>query len=95
MELRLVQQQEIGINQEALNEWIEYRGEDLKKPMSKRAITKLLNKLQQWSESDQRRLIDHAIEMEWRGVYWVDPPKPRGTRQASIEDDLRDTSWAD
>ena len=92
--LRLVVPELIGINQEYLNEWIAYRNEDLKKPMTPRAIKMLTKKLLQWSEQEQERLICHAIEMNWMGIYYVEPPKSASTRQTSIRDDLTDTSWA-
>ena len=92
--LRLVVPELIGINQEYLNEWIAYRNEDLKKPMTSRAIKMLTKKLLQWSEEEQERLICHAIEMNWMGIYYVEPPKSASTRQTSIRDDLTDTSWA-
>ena len=45
MTLALVQQQEIGINQEWLDEWIEYRREDCKKKMTPRAVRMLTKRL--------------------------------------------------
>jgi len=94
MKLELVQRV-IGVNQESLDEWIEYRAETHKK-MSSLAIKKLTTKLLQWDEETQQRLIDHAIEMDWKGVYWVDPPRAQGTstKSTSLRQDLEDTSWA-
>jgi len=95
MLVELVQHQRLtGLNTEYLDEWIAYRNEDLKKPMTPRAIKMLTKKLLQWSEEEQERLICNAIEMNWRGVHYVDPPKSASTRQTSIRDDLTDTSWA-
>lgn len=93
MELKLVQQIEAGINQEMLDEWIAYREEDLNKPMTPRAIKMLIKKLRQWSEDEQERLICHAIEHNWRGIYWVEPPRQQTTRTSSLRHDLTDTSW--
>ena len=96
MALALVEhQQAIGINQEFLDEWIAYR-EELKKPLSPRSLKMVIKKLLQWSEAEQERLICHAIENGWRGIYWVEPPKQPGTstRDSSLEQDLTDTSWA-
>ena len=86
--------QTIGLNQDALDEWIAYRAEDLKKPMTPRAIRMVEKKLLQWSEPEQMRMVEAAIENNWRGIYWVEPPKQATTRQTSLADDLRDTSWA-
>jgi len=95
MALALVESQvTMGLNQECLDEWIAYREEDLKKPMTPRAIKMVKKKLMQWSEAEQERLICHAIEHNWRGIYWVEPPKQATTRQSDIRDDLTDTSWA-
>jgi len=93
MALALVQQT-IGINEEWLAEWIAYRREDCKKPMSDRAVRMVTKKLLQYSEIEQERLISHAIECEWRGIYWVEPPKKQSTRQSDIYTELQDTSWA-
>jgi hypothetical protein len=97
MELKLVGGHDPRINQEALEEWQAYRAEDLKKPMTPRAIKMLTKKLMQWSPAEQMRLVENAIEMNWHGIHWVEPPKvPRGTstRERDIMDDLTDTSWA-
>ena len=95
MGLELVQKQTtIGLNEEALSEWIAYRAEDLKKPMTPRAIRMVEKKLLQWSESEQMRMVEAAIENNWRGIYWVEPPKQQSSRATSLRDDLQDTSWA-
>jgi hypothetical protein len=98
MALALVEtvQVEIGINQEWLDEWVAYRAEDLSKPMTPRAIKMLTKKLIQWSELEQERLICNAIEMNWKGVYWVEPMKQAATstRDTSILEDLTNTDWA-
>jgi len=87
-------QQTIGLNQDAIDEWVAYRAEDLKKPMTPRAIRMVEKKLLQWSEPEQMRMVEAAIENNWRGIYWVEPPKQATTRQTSIVDDLTDMSWA-
>ena len=96
MGLTLVEQTIIGINTEALQEWIAYRKEDLSKPMTPRAIKMVQKKLLQWSEPEQERIIECAIENNWRGLHWVEPPKQmvQSTRDSSIYDDITDTSWA-
>ena len=94
MALELVQQSQIGLNQEALDEWIAYRAEDLSKPMTPRAVKMVTKKLMQYSEAEQMRLVENAIENNWRGIYWVEKEKGRTTRNTSLADDLNDTSWA-
>ena len=83
-----------NLNTEYLAEWIAYREEDLSKPMTPRAIKMLTKKLLQWSIPEQERMICNAIEMNWKGVYWVDPPKQQSSRQKTIEEDLEDRSWS-
>jgi len=57
VDLRLVQQTQIGLNQSALDEWIEYRRKYSKKPMSQPAVDKAVNKLLSFgSESEQQRM---------------------------------------
>ena len=96
MALALINNQmTIGINEEALQEWLDYRAEDLKKPMTPRAVKMVRKKLSQWSEAEQERLIENAIENNWRGIHYVDPPRQASTRHTSLVDDLTNTSWAD
>ncbi len=54
----------------------------------------ITKKLLQWDEQTQERLICHAIEMNWKGVYWVEPPKLNTTRQADWKEELTNTDWA-
>ena len=96
MALALVQETQtiIGINQEALDEWMAYRDEDLGKPMTPRAIKMVTKKLLQWTEAEQERMIENAIENNWMGIHWVEPPKACSSRAQSLQTDLTDTSWA-
>ena len=94
MTLALVQQQEIGINQEWLDEWIEYRREDCKKKMTPRAVRMLTKRLLAYDEATQARLICHAISQEWTDVHCVEPPKEQITRSTTLLHDLTSTDWA-
>lgn len=94
MQLKIVQESQSGLNQEALDEWLAYRAEDLKKPMTPRAIKMVKKKLMQWPHDEQMRMVESAIESNWRGIYYVEPPKQKSSRQTSLVDDLTDTSWA-
>jgi hypothetical protein len=92
--LKLIQQTQIGLNQEALAEWQAYRAEDLGKPLTPRALKMVERKLLKYSEDEQMRLVENAIEMNWRGIYYVEPPKQASSRQTSLHDDLTDRSWS-
>jgi len=94
MELKLVQQTQIGLNQQWLDEWIAYRGEDKRKPMTPRAVKMTIKWLLAYPEDEQERLISHAIMMNWEGLHYVEPPKAASTRKTSLADDLNDHSWA-
>lgn len=97
MALALVEQTQtiIGLNQEALEEWKAYREEDLKKPLTPRAEKMVIKKLLRWEESEQMRMVEEAIENNWRGIHYVEPPKQQcTTRQNTLQHDLNDTSWA-
>lgn len=83
----------IGLNQEALDEWIEYR-EEKKKPLSKLALKKTTNLLLKFPEAQQQVMIDTAIMNDWRGLFVVDPPKQVATRENTMQQDLTDRSWA-
>jgi hypothetical protein len=89
MELKLVQQIQIGLNQKALDEWVDYRRKYSKKAMSQPAVDRVIRKLLQWSEFDQMRLVDEAIEREWTSINWVDPPKKQSSRQSDIYSELQ------
>lgn len=84
-----------GLNQAALDEWIAYRKEDLKKPMTPRAIKMTIKKLLSYgSEAEQIRMVEGAIELNWVGLHYIDPPRQASSRDTSIIDDLTDRSWA-
>jgi hypothetical protein len=91
--LKLVQQV-IGINQQWLDEWIAYRTEDKKKPMTPRAIKMTIKWLLSYPEDEQERLISHAIMNSWEGLHYVEPPKKQSSRQSDIYSELTDKSWA-
>ena len=94
MKLQLVQQTATGLNHEALEEWKAYREEDLHKPLTPRALKMVIKKLLQWSETEQMRIVENAIENNWRGLYYTEPPKANSTRSRSLEQDLMDKDWA-
>ena len=93
MSLALVQQIQIGINQAALQEWIEYR-EYKKKPLSQFALAKSEKFLSKYDESQQQWLIDSAIMNDWQGLHHIDPPRQQSSKQTTLQQDLTDTSWA-
>ena len=65
----------IGLNQEAITEWAAYRAEDLKKPLTPRARAMVERKLLRYPESEQMRLVELAIENNWRGIHYQEPEK--------------------
>ena len=83
----------IGLNEEALAEWIEYRQEK-KKPLSPLALKKTQNLMLKHGLEQQQLMVDTAIMNDWQGLHQVDPPKQISTKQTSLHDDLTDTSWA-
>ena len=83
----------IGVNNEALEEWIEYR-RDKGKPLSALALKKTQNMMLRYDEAQQQLMVDTAIMNDWQGLHAVDPPKEQTTRHTSLLDDLTDTSWA-
>ncbi len=83
----------IGVNEEALQEWIEYRKEK-GKPLSSLALKKTQNIMVRFDEAQQQHMVDAAISNDWVGLHAVEAPKVQTTRQTSIRDDLLDTSWA-
>lgn len=86
----------MGINLDALSEWEEYRKEK-GKPLSPLARKKVMNRLVKHDERTQQRMVDKAIENDWRGLHDIEPEKThvKSTRDQSIHELLNDTSWAD
>lgn len=84
----------MGLNTEALDEWIEYRLTEHKKVLSDTSITKCANRLVKHSMGHQQYMVDWAIEQGWKGIYEVEPQKVVSSRDRSIEEDLSDRSWA-
>jgi len=96
MTLALVQTQTIiGLNEQALQEWAEYRQEK-KKSLSTLALKKSQNLLLKFGFEHQQHIVDTAIMNDWQGLHPVEMPKQikTSTRDSSIRDDLTDTSWA-
>ena len=91
----MIVQSTIGLNQEAVAEWIEYRAFK-KKPLSQFALDKSINFLLRYPEYHQQMLVDTAIMNDWQGLHHVDPPNnnPTSTRNMRLVDELTDTSWA-
>lgn len=83
----------IGVNEEALQEWIEYRKEK-GKPLSSLALKKTQNIMVRFDEAQQQHMVDAAIMNDWQGLHAVEAPKVQTTRHTSLRDDLTDTSWA-
>jgi hypothetical protein len=81
------------INEEALQEWIEYRT-DKKKPLSNLALKKTQNLMLKFDEAQQQHMVDAAIMNDWQGLHPVEPPKQFTSRQTTLLQDLTDTSWA-
>ena len=58
------------------DEWIEYRRQDLKKPASQRSLKMTLKKLDRLKATHcPIKLIEIAIEREWRGIYPTEEAK--------------------
>lgn len=91
-DLKLVQQTTIGLNQGAVDEWVEYR-EEKKKPLSALALKKVIKFLLKYDESHQQALVDAAIMNDWQGLHDVEIKK-QSSRESTLRDDLNDTSWA-
>ena len=83
----------IRLNEEALEEWIEYRKEK-KKPLSTLALKKTQNLMLKHGYEQSQHMVDAAILNDWQGLHVVDEPKEKTTRSTKLIDDLTDTSWA-
>ena len=78
------------INVEAWSEWCEYRKVETRKKVSTTAAKKQFKFLEQYSESDQQKIIDNSISNDWTGLFELKvTPKPANTM-----DLLQDRDWA-
>jgi hypothetical protein len=95
MSLALVDQTIIGVNEQAIEEWQEYRQEK-KKPLSPLALKKSQNLLLKYGLEHQQHIVDTAIMNDWQGLHPVEMPRhiSTSTRDSSFQDDLNDHSWA-
>ena len=93
MTLALVQQDMIA-ESDWVQEWIDYRAEDKKKPLTPRAIKMVKKWLSKYPESEQERLICLAIMNGWEGLHYKEPDRVSTTRARSLVEDLTDTGWA-
>jgi len=83
----------LGVNEEALSEWIEYRREK-KKPLSNLALKKTQNLMAKFEYEHQQLMVDAAIMNDWQGLHPIEKPKEHTTRNTSLHQDLTDKSWA-
>ena len=81
------------INEEALQEWVQYRKEK-KKPLSPLALKKTQNLMAKFHVEQQQIMVDTAIMNDWQGLHAVEAPKEFSSRQTTLLQDLTDTSWA-
>ena len=94
MTLELVQEMPIGLNVEALEDWIEHRKE-MGRPMTNTAIKRLKRKLMQYPEDVQEQAIERAMEANWQGVFPEKvEPRQQSTRDRTLHQDLNDRGWA-
>jgi hypothetical protein len=95
LELIISGQPTTTINQEALDEWTEYR-QDKRKPLSKLAMKKTQNLLLKYGQSHQQHIVDTAIMNDWQGLHPVPMPKLiiTSTRDTTLMEDLTNTDWA-
>ena len=84
-------QTDINLNQQALDEWIEYRKE-IKKPLTKSAVAKVAKKLALYCYQTQQKMVDQSIENNWRGLFEVEFQEIK--EPSSFIEKHTDTSWA-
>ena len=86
---------DITVNQEALEEWIEYKNATAKKKMSDFAINKVVKMLSSYSEAHQQHIVDVAIQNDWQGLHYVDMPVIEPKKEGDFIAGHTDTSWSD
>ena len=85
---------DVAVNTDALDEWIEYRKIELKKPLKDMGIQKVMNKLKMHPYEVQQQMVDQSIENGWRGLFEV---KQEAKKEQPVSDFVSthtDTSWA-
>ena len=83
MALELVQQQSITLNQQALDDWCEYRAFK-KKPLSQFAMNRTIKLLERFDPDHQMHIVDTAIQNDWQGLHPVDKPKTKLTGDTDL-----------
>ncbi len=82
---------------EAIHEFIKFR-KDTKKPMSDRAITLTINKLESLSQDkhEQVQILNQSIMQGWTGIYELkDDGKSRGQPKPNSFADFKQTNTSD
>jgi hypothetical protein len=87
------------INQEAWEEWIEFRRVEKKKKVGPIAEKKQHKMLSQYPPEIQQEIIDSSIMNSYQGLFppkgaITQPQKAGSTRDRSLTEDLNDRSWA-
>lgn len=85
-----------GINIDSWTEWIDYRKEK-KKPVSKIAAAKQFKLLAEYTEEEQKLIIDKSIQNDYQGLFDL-KESSNGNYQANQrqnEIDDNSTDWAD
>lgn len=88
------------INEDAYEEWREYRQKELRKRIGAMAEKKQRQMLSKYSPPVQQQIIDASIMNSWTGLFEPKNQAPRAiqagsTRATSIIHDLTDRGWAD
>ena len=68
-EIQLFNQQENTINQEAWEEWVEFRTKEKRKKIGPMAERKQQKMLLEYSHAEQQAIIDESIMNSWQGLF--------------------------
>ena len=85
-----------GINLEAWSEWVAFRKDFKRKPVSVPAANKQFKLLLKYDAIGQQEIIDKSISNDYQGLFDIrqnNMPQSRAT--VSPMQQLTDTSWAD
>lgn len=63
------------VNEEAWQEWVEFRSQEKKKKIGPRAEQKQRQMLSRYNPAQQQQIIDSSIMNSWQGLF---PPKGSG-----------------
>ena len=86
-------QTDINLNQEAFDEWMQYRKEIKKPYKSQASVQKLIKKLAKYDYETQQKMVDQSMENGWQGLFEVKEEMKKKSSLPSFAELHRNLNW--